>query len=104
MFQGWGFYEDELLGFSHTLNILAKKGRLILEKDSFNTNNIKNAPALLLANGPSLDGDLKWIKENKNKFVIFDIHPNNPYPYISLLKLIIHFPVPIHNNIKFFLL
>lgn len=71
MFQGWGFYEDELLGFSHTLNILAKKGRLILEKNSFNTNNIKNAPILILANGPSLDTDLQWIKENKNKFIIF---------------------------------
>ena len=68
-FQGGGFFEDELISISHTLyniknnpNILIKNKKKILTPDR---------PAMIIGNGPSLDKEIEYIKENQNNYVIF---------------------------------
>jgi hypothetical protein len=64
---GWGFCEDEIIGISHTLtNISKNKAHILL-------NEVKNHqahPIFVIGNGPSLNDNLEYIKENQNNAII----------------------------------
>lgn len=66
---GFGFMEDEIIGFRHTLANL-KLGYKVCKKQSEFTNLIPNRPVFIVANGPSLDFSLKFLKENQNDIII----------------------------------
>lgn len=61
--RGWGTFEDEMCGIINKLSFPIKK-MLIKPKRV-------NAPICVVANGPSLDFLLPFIKKNKNKMIIF---------------------------------
>jgi len=66
---GWGFFEDEIIGISHTiLNLKAKHP--ILKKTSLITNPLEHKPVFIVANGPSLDSAIRFLKENQDKIII----------------------------------
>jgi hypothetical protein len=66
---GFGFMEDEIIGFRHTLANL-KLGYKVCKKPSEFINSEPNRPVFIVANGPSLDFSLKFLKENKNDIII----------------------------------
>lgn len=66
---GWGFMEDEIIGFRHTLANL-KLGYKVCKNQSEFTNNDANRPVFIVANGPSLDFSLKFLKENQSNIII----------------------------------
>lgn len=66
---GWGFMEDEIIGFSHTLENL-KHGYKVCKKQSEFTNSEPNRPVFIVANGPSLDFSLAFLKENQHDIII----------------------------------
>ncbi|MCI5968428.1 6-hydroxymethylpterin diphosphokinase MptE-like protein [Helicobacter sp.] len=61
--RGWGTFEDEMLGIKNKLSFPIHK-MLIQPKRV-------NAPICVVANGPSLDFLLPFIKKNQNKMIIF---------------------------------
>ncbi|WP_231617019.1 motility associated factor glycosyltransferase family protein [Pseudoalteromonas sp. SWXJZ10B] len=66
---GWGFFEDEIIGISHTLSNL--KARFpVLKKTSLFKNPLKNIPVFIVANGPSLDSAIEFLLENKDNIII----------------------------------
>lgn len=61
--RGWGTYEDEMIGIKNKKNyplypMLVEPKRI-------------NAPICVIANGPSLDFLLPFIKKNQNKMILF---------------------------------
>ncbi|MFT4898884.1 MAG: hypothetical protein ACI9U0_000672 [Flavobacteriales bacterium] len=66
---GWGFMEDEIIGFNHTLTNL-KLGYKVCKKQSEFINSEPNLPVFIVANGPSLDFSLNFLKENKSDIII----------------------------------
>jgi hypothetical protein len=66
---GWGFMEDEIIGFRHTLANL-QLGYKVCKKELEFTNKEPNRPVFIVANGPSLDFSLKFLKENQNNIII----------------------------------
>ena len=71
MYQGWGFYEDELISIAHTLHNIKTDSFLIKLKELIDRSNINYPPAFIIGNGPSLDNDIEFIKKNQNKFILF---------------------------------
>lgn len=65
----WGFFEDEITGVSHTLSNL-KANFPVLKKTSLFTNPIKDAPVFVVANGPSLDSAIDFLKKNQDNIII----------------------------------
>jgi len=66
---GWGFMEDEIIGFRHTLANL-KLGYKVCKKESEFINNEPKRPVFVVANGPSLDFSLAFLKENQDDIII----------------------------------
>lgn len=66
---GWGFMEDEIIGFRHTLSNL-KLGYSVCKKASAFVNNEPGRPVFIVANGPSVDYSLAFLKENKDDIII----------------------------------
>jgi hypothetical protein len=66
---GWGFMEDEIIGVRHTLANL-KLGYKLCKKSSKFTNVEPNRPVFIVANGPSLDFSINFLKENQNNIII----------------------------------
>ncbi len=66
---GFGFMEDEIIGVRHTLANL-KLGYKVCKKQSEFTNNEPSRPVFIVANGPSLDFSLKFLKENQDNIII----------------------------------
>ena len=65
---GWGFCEDEIIGISHTLsNISDNKAATLLDNAKLHK---KELPVFIIGNGPSLDNNLAYIKENQNNVII----------------------------------
>ena len=66
---GWGFFEDEVISLTHTLsNISTCKFPSILKSaKDFR----RNTPVFIVGNGPSLDENLAFLKENQNNAIIF---------------------------------
>ncbi|TLD85361.1 DUF115 domain-containing protein [Helicobacter sp. MIT 11-5569] len=61
--RGWGTFEDEMRGIKNKLSFPIRK--MLIEPKRV------NAPICVVANGPSLDFLLPFIKKNKNKMIIF---------------------------------
>lgn len=69
LMQGWGFFEDEIISLNHTL-INGKQPMRFIQ------NNVPNMgshplPAFIIANGPSLDRDIAYIKAHQDSAIIF---------------------------------
>ena len=65
---GWGFCEDEIIGISHTLsNISENNAATLLAKAKLDK---KDLPVFIIGNGPSLDENLAYIKDNQENVVI----------------------------------
>ena len=66
---GWGFFEDEIIGLSHTISNLKAKFPVITKAEFFK-NKLENSPVFIAANGPSLDSAIDFFKENQNNIII----------------------------------
>ncbi|PZT48167.1 hypothetical protein B6S12_05455 [Helicobacter valdiviensis] len=62
-YRGWGSFEDEMRGIVNKLSVEITK--MLIEPKRI------NAPICVVANGPSLDFLLPFIKENQEKMIIF---------------------------------
>lgn len=68
LFQGWGFFEDEFISINHTIkNLLTTKRVFKSEKNTYSP----EIPAIIIGNGPSLDKELEFIRNNQKNFAIF---------------------------------
>ena len=64
---GWGFCEDEIIGISHTLtNISKNKAHILLDE----VKNNESYPVFVIGNGPSLNDNIDYIKQNQNNAII----------------------------------
>ncbi len=61
--RGWGTFEDEMRGIRNKLS--CKMNTMLIEPKRV------NAPICVIANGPSLDFLLPFIKENQDKMILF---------------------------------
>lgn len=66
---GWGFFEDEIIGISHTISNLKLQFPVLKKANTFN-NCIKKSPVFIVANGPSLDLAIDFLKTNQDNIVI----------------------------------
>ena len=66
---GWGFMEDEIIGFRHTLANIKSGYRVCKTKNEF-TNHSSNRPVFIAANGPSIDYSMDFLRENQNEIII----------------------------------
>lgn len=66
---GFGFMEDEIIGFRHTLANL-KLGYKVCKKQTEFVNQEPNRQVFIVANGPSLDFSLEFLKKNQNDIII----------------------------------
>ena len=66
---GWGFFEDEIIGVSHTLANLNAKFP-VLKKPALVKNSLSDYPVFLVANGPSLDDAIEFLKSNQDNIII----------------------------------
>jgi len=66
---GWGFFDDNLFSLSHSLHNL-ENGVSFLKKNKQLPALFKNIPVFIVANGPSLDAAIDFIKNNHNKILI----------------------------------
>ena len=65
-FTGHGFYDDEIISLEHTIRNLNDKHPVYRYK----TKLPKDSTVFLIGSGPSIDNDIKYIKEHKDKVVI----------------------------------
>lgn len=62
-----GFFDDERISLAHTVYNLNKKHPILIDSKK----EIENLPpVILIANGPSLDFQIPFIKENKNRAIL----------------------------------
>ena len=66
---GWGFFEDEIIGVSHTLANLNAKFP-VLKKPELVKNSLNDYPVFIVANGPSLDDAIEFLKNNQDNIII----------------------------------
>ena len=66
---GWGFFEDEIIGISHTLANLNAKFP-VLKKPELVNNSLRQHPVYIVANGPSLDSAIEFLKTNQDNIII----------------------------------
>jgi len=66
---GWGFFEDEIIGISHTLANLHAKFP-VLKRPELVKNTLNDYPVFIIANGPSLDDAIEFIKANQDNIII----------------------------------
>ncbi|WP_027858779.1 motility associated factor glycosyltransferase family protein [Marinobacterium jannaschii] len=66
---GFGFYDDERVGFSHTLSNL-KNGYGIARKSLTVREDISDQVAIIVGNGPSLDKHVDFLRENQDKAIL----------------------------------
>jgi hypothetical protein len=65
---GWGFCEDEVLGIAHTLNNMAQ--HYPVYRHNIQENPVKETPVFIVANGPSLDDDIAFIKNKQTSAIV----------------------------------
>ncbi|MES2664169.1 MAG: 6-hydroxymethylpterin diphosphokinase MptE-like protein [Pseudomonadota bacterium] len=70
VYQGMGFAEDELISISHTLLNL-KTAECTLKPARIAKPLPEGATAIIVGSGPSVDQAIEFIKENKDRVVIF---------------------------------
>jgi len=66
---GWGFYDDEIIGLDNTINNI-KLDIPIYSGIDFDDHKIQDMPLFIIGSGPSLDNDIEFIKQNKDKAII----------------------------------
>lgn len=69
LLMGWGFFDDNIIALSHSVANIKNKVPLLL-KNKFIDTKWKNVPVFIIANGPSLDDCIEYIKKNKNKAIL----------------------------------
>ncbi|MEA3352649.1 MAG: 6-hydroxymethylpterin diphosphokinase MptE-like protein [Campylobacterota bacterium] len=67
IFNGWGFYDDEMLSLAHTVENIKKHIPIYNQRKKLT----KGAVAFVVASGPSVDNDIEYIKKYKDDVVIF---------------------------------
>ena len=67
-FNGWGFFEDELIAISHTLKNI-QKNKFVIKNDIKNIFKL-DIPAIIIGNGPSLDKEIDFIKKNQENMIL----------------------------------
>jgi len=63
-------YKTNLAKYIRTLNYVNKEYKFLNLAQSFKREVLNSKPLLIVASGPSLDNNLKWLKENHHKFII----------------------------------
>jgi hypothetical protein len=66
---GWGFFDDNLFSLSHSLSNIENKVHLLRKKVSLPAR-VKTTPVFVIANGPSLDGSIEFLKTHADKILI----------------------------------
>ncbi|MCH2089543.1 MAG: DUF115 domain-containing protein [Pseudoalteromonas sp.] len=69
-FAGFGFFDDALLGIAHTLGNIENSVPL-LKNHGVIDENLHKLPAVVVANGPSLDSEIEFLQAVQNDVVIF---------------------------------
>ena len=67
IFAMMGFYDDHLFGISHGIRAIQDGNHFIKNEVS---DLFKSYPVFIIGNGPSLDNDLSFIRENQDKAII----------------------------------
>jgi len=68
-FMGWGFFDDALISIAHTIGN-AKKNLPFIDLTKRKNNQYSDFPVFIIANGPSLDDDIAYIKALANEVII----------------------------------
>lgn len=69
-FAGFGFFDDALIGIAHSVwNV--RNGMNLMNSNDPNDEVTASLPAMIIANGPSLDDEIETIKALQNKVVMF---------------------------------
>lgn len=69
-FAGFGFFDDALIGVAHTLGNVDNSIAYLSNVES-NVDTISQMPAVIVANGPSLDAEIDFLKSIRHKVIIF---------------------------------
>jgi len=69
-YSGFGFFEDEIVSTVHTMKNIRDKRKFLPAKITF-PENLTDKPVFICANGPSLDENIEFLKENRDKYYLF---------------------------------
>lgn len=69
-YNGFGFFEDDIISTVHTMKNI-KDGRKFLPYDISLSDDYTDKPVFICANGPSLDENIEFLKENREKYYLF---------------------------------
>ena len=69
-YNGFGFFEDEIISTVHTLKNV-KAGHKFLPGNVTLPEEFHDKPVFICANGPSLDDNIAFLKENRDKYYLF---------------------------------
>ncbi|MBU0681143.1 MAG: DUF115 domain-containing protein [Proteobacteria bacterium] len=67
---GAGFFDDEQVGLAHTISNTVNHTPILQDHSVLNKTYL-NKPAFIVANGPSLDNAVEFLKTNQDKAIIF---------------------------------
>ena len=68
-FTGFGFFDDALMGIAHTLGNL-DNGLNLINSEHKLSRDIESFPIFIVANGPSLDQEIDFLKKMQSKVVV----------------------------------
>lgn len=68
-FMGWGFVDDALMSVAHSLGV-AEKNPNMLDQSVKLPKPVEQFPIFIVANGPSLDKDIDFIKSHQDKVIV----------------------------------
>ncbi len=66
---GLGFFDDMVFGFCHETKLVEDKKGLLKAKHNIDSD-ILHKPVFIVCNGPSLDNDLDYLRENQDNAII----------------------------------
>jgi len=73
------FFNDYLHIMIKPLEYFSQNYKTIQKSLSFNTSELKKVPFLLIASGPSLQNNIKWLKEHQESFMIIAVSSSMKY-------------------------
>ncbi|MDX7821118.1 6-hydroxymethylpterin diphosphokinase MptE-like protein [Aeromonas caviae] len=65
---GWGFFDDNMMGISHCIENLSKKVPFLKKSERLDSA-LSETPIFIIANGPSLDSCIEFIKSNRKQAI-----------------------------------
>ena len=68
---GWGFFDDTVIGIGQYLSRRAPTYLAVDNEVKIFNHSKKDIPVLILANGPSLDENIDFVRDNKDNFLLF---------------------------------